>query len=491
MKEISTETLIIGAGPAGLATAMELSKANKDFIVIEKQKQVGGLSRTYVFNEDGLEFRTDNGPHRFFSKNPYLYDFISDILKEKWIKVSRYTRQYIDGKFYDYPVNGLQALRNVGIKKAFFIIFYFAYAKFKFGVFRKKINNFEDYVHAHFGRTLGEFGIINYTEKVWGIPAKEIHPDWAVQRIKGLDVLSLVKSMIKKFLHLRNNSPKTLIDTFFYPQFGTGLIYETIVQILREKNYRIFLGANILNIYREDTTFKYLIMDCDGEKLKIKFKNLVESVPINSFLKLIEPKVSGDVSDFGIKLRYRSQVYLFITLNKESVSRDQWIYFPTKDVPIGRVSEMKNFSKYMSPKGKTSIFVEFFCFEGDRVWNMTKKELLNMVIPHFEKMKLFRRKEVRKYYLLKEKDVYPIYDLDYMNYLDKIKKYLNSFENLFYIGRPGRFRYNNQDHSLEMGILTAKSIIDGVKYDIEGIGTENSYFESGKLYEGKDKKHIS
>src|ERR1035437_526455 len=120
MKIYNTETLIIGAGPAGLACALKLSEKNKDFIVIEKDSAPGGLSKTYKFEEkDGSVFFTDNGPHRFFSKNPYLYEFIGGILGNDWIKVKRHTRQYIDGKYYDYPINPIQALKNIGLVKAF------------------------------------------------------------------------------------------------------------------------------------------------------------------------------------------------------------------------------------------------------------------------------------------------------------------------------------------------------------------------------------
>jgi protoporphyrinogen oxidase len=182
VRDIETDTLIIGAGPAGLAAALELSKRGKQFVVLEKEASVGGLSRTYTFRERDLEFHTDNGPHRFFSKNPYLYEVIGALLKDDWIQVRRQTRQYIDGKFYDYPINFKQAFRNIGALRAAGMLLGYLAARVRYTLFRKPIRSFEDYVIAHFGRPLGEFNMINYTEKVWGIPAKDIHPDWASQR---------------------------------------------------------------------------------------------------------------------------------------------------------------------------------------------------------------------------------------------------------------------------------------------------------------------
>ncbi len=487
-KTLKTTTLIIGAGPAGLAYAMELSKAGKDFIVVEKDSAVGGLAKTYTFNEDGLVFLTDNGPHRFFSKNKYLYDFIENLLDEKWITVKRQTRQYIDGKFYDYPVNFAQALRNVGILKSLRMGFDYFVAKIQYGLLKKEIKSFEDYIVANFGRSLGEFNMINYTEKIWGIPAKDIHPDWAKQRIKGLNVTSLVVSTIKKMFKTKSDGPKTLVDTFYYPESGTGLIYETIKSRIEKLGYKIFLNTEPVSIKVEGNRVKEVLLKSPEGQMTIQCENLVESIPITRFLKLIDPSLGPEILEAGGKLRHRSQVYLFVTLNKDSITDDQWIYFPDKDVPIARISEMKNFSKLLSPSGKTSIFIEFFCFEGDNIWNMDKDELFALTLKHMSPT-FFTKEEVRNYYMIKKKDVYPVYDLEYQNFLKVIKGSLDKFSNLYYIGRPGRFRYNNQDHSLEMGMLAAKSIIDGVKYDMDEVGAEDEYFEKGSVPANSERKN--
>jgi protoporphyrinogen oxidase len=487
MQKLTTETLIIGAGPAGLACAMELSKAGKDFIVVEKDSVVGGLAKTYEFREGDLVFRTDNGPHRFFSKNPYLYEFIEDLIDEQWIEVRRQTRQFIGGKFYDYPVNAMQALKNLGPLKAVQILFDYGIAKLKYGVLKKPIRNFADYVYANFGKTLGEFGMINYTEKIWGIPATDIHADWAGQRIKGLSLTSLAKDMlVRLFGGTSKGKPKTLVDAFYYPDTGTGLIYETIRKRLEEKGYAVLVSTEPVKIVHENGEVKEVVLKGPDGEVSVTCKTLVESVPLPKFIELLSPTPPQEVLDAKNRLRYRSQVYLFLTLDKESVTPDQWIYFPDKDNPIGRMSEMRNFSAKMSPPGKTSLFIEFFCFDGDETWNMTKDGLVAHALPYLTEMGFVKKEEIRNAYLIKQKDVYPLYDVAYHSYLDAVKAYLDGFSNLLYIGRPGRFRYNNQDHSLEMGMLAAKSVVEGKRYDIEKVGDEAEYYESGKLRSKKE-----
>ncbi|MCX6803483.1 MAG: FAD-dependent oxidoreductase [Candidatus Diapherotrites archaeon] len=479
---MKSDILIIGAGPAGLACAMELSKGKKvESTIIEKTDSAGGLAKTLIFKEGKLIFRTDIGPHRFFSKNPYLYKFIKAVLGNDWIKVNRKTRQLIEGKFYDYPINAMQAFRNVGvIRSAQMGISYLA-GSMQFGILNKKVNSFEDHIIAHFGKQLGEFNMLNYTEKVWGIPCTKIHPDWAIQRIKGLNLTSALKNALFK----SSDGPKTLVDSFYYPRYGTGQIYEKLYKKAKAKGSKFLFNS-------EPEAFIH-----DGKKIslvKIKEKNgaqdivpdkVVSSMHVTDLVNLLVPAAPKEVLEAAKNLKWRSQVYLFLTIDKEQVTDDNWIYLPDRGTPFGRIAEMKNFSKEMSPKGKTSLFIEFFCNENDSIWNKNKEELVKETITEIEKLGLVKKSEVRSSYLFKSKKSYPIYDLDYKKNTKIIMDYLNKFENLYCIGRPGRFQYTNQDHSLEMGILAAKSIIQGKKYDISKIGSEEEYFEKGEISENE------
>jgi len=460
---------------------MELSRAGRSCTILERDAQVGGLAKTLTFKEGDDVFLTDIGPHRFFSKNQYLYSFIEDLLHDEWRLVPRLTRQFIDGKFYDYPVNAFQVFKNIGLFRSMKFGWDYSMALLRYRLFRGRVETFEDYVVANFGRSLAKFSMINYTEKIWGIPASTIHPDWAAQRIKGLNLMSVLKKAL--FFKKGGDGPKSLVDEFYYPQFGTGRIYEAITKRLEEVSAKVHTETEPTRLTHDGKRITGVEAVVDGEKKVFTPDNVVESIPVTQFLKLMDPPPPQPVLDAAARLKWRAQVYLFLTLDRESISKDNWIYFPNQDIPFGRVAEMKNFSTEMTPDGKTSLFVEFFCFEGDDVWNASKEQIEEMVIPFFERMGFFKRDEVRQTYLLKRPHVYPVYDMDYPANLEVIKSWLNGFENLFYVGRPGRFRYTNQDHSLEMGIIAARSLLEGKDYDFDAIGSENEYFESGRIYE--------
>lgn len=457
------KNLIIGAGPAGMACAMELHKAHRKSTIVEKQSQVGGLSRTYKFGK----FHTDNGPHRFFSKNPYLYQFIEELVGEDWIKVDRFTRFYIDGKFYQYPIRWQDVAKNLGPIKIIKVLLDYLYARYAYR--NSTLDNFYDYVIAHFGKSLAQLNIINYTEKIWGLPCQQLSSLQAKQRIKDLSIKTIIKNLIRP----NQSNPKSLVDQFYYPKYGTGTIYEQIQNhISSTTEFLLEDQPSQLN----HKNFKVTQVKLKSGKIYSP-QNIVSTIPITEVINLLSPKPPQKILQAINKLRYRSQVYLFITLDKPRITPDQWIYFPDSHIPFGRVSEMKNFSSQMSPENQTSLFVEYFCWENDDIWKMSKNQLLKISLPHFQQLNFFSKQDIIRTYHFKVPNVYPVYELKFQEHLKTITNYLDKFSNLYYIGRQGRFSWNNQDHSLEMGMLTAKSIIENKRYSVEHIAQETSYQE--------------
>jgi protoporphyrinogen oxidase len=470
---INKEIAILGAGPAGLAAAFELSKAKKSSILIEKNKEVGGLGRTFTFGN----FKTDLGPHRFFSQNKYLYDLIADLLGKHWIKVDRLTRFYINGKFFLYPIEFKNALFNVGPYKAFRILFDYIIEKISGKFVKKDLTNFENYIVSNFGRTLAELNMLNYTEKIWGLPCSKISADWSAQRIKGLSLTAVIKKLLIK----SKQGPKTLVDQFYYPDEGTALIYDKLAERVKGAMGTIKLNSHPLKIIHKGDKITELLVNADGDRQIVDSEYVISSIPITELINLFEPKPPVEVLEAAKKLKFRSHVSLFVTLDKPSVFPDQWLYFPDAEIPFGRIMEPKNFSKKLSPPDKTSLLIEFFCWKDDKIWNADKRELLGLALKWLEKHNFVKKEEILESYVHKEVYAYPVYDLDYKKYLDKVKEYLNQFKNLQLIGRAGSFRYNNQDHALEMGILAARTIIEGKQYDIDQVGAGKDYFERGYI----------
>ena len=158
--------VIVGAGPSGLAAALEATKNSNDVLVFESSNHLGGLSRTIGF-EDCL---FDVGPHRFFTKNAEVNQLFNEILGNDQIRVKRLTRIFFKGKYFNYPITPLNALLGLGVFNSIAIFVSYAFARVKALVFPSQLNNFEEWVTGQFGSRLYRIFFKTYTEKVWGIP---------------------------------------------------------------------------------------------------------------------------------------------------------------------------------------------------------------------------------------------------------------------------------------------------------------------------------
>ncbi len=471
------DILILGAGPAGLTAGFELARGGRICALIEREERAGGLSRT--LRCEG--FLTDIGPHRFFSQNKSLYGFIGGLLNERWIEIERLTRFYINGRFYRYPINLKELLikmeRGVSLK----IAVDFLFEKAKHLILRKTAVSFEDKVVADFGRTLAEIVMLGYTEKIWGLPCSQISSDWITQRIKNLSI----RELLRNSLFSRKNAPKTLVDRFFYPDAGIGLLFESMQARIESVSGNRFLFNSLpVKLVNRGRRIEEIFVLQNGRRSSFKPGNVISSIPITELTELMDPSPSREILEASRGLKFRSHVSLFITLDKDRVTDNQWIYFPDRNVPFGRVMEPRNWSAAMAPVNKTSLLVEFFCWHNDEVWNASAEALAALALPELEKSGLVRKREVRRYFVHRERYAYPVYDLQYQSRVEILKEYFAGFRNLRLIGRGGRFRYNNMDHAMETGILAAKSILEDKSYDLDAVGSEQAYFERGELNAG-------
>ena len=197
--------VVIGAGPAGLAFACRYIENGGQATVVEASPNVGGLARSFELWGSTV----DLGPHRFFSSDPEVNQYWHSHIQGDYTMVSRLTRIYYQGKFYNYPLQATNALKNLGAFRAFLSVQSYVLSK----VFPpKQDGSLEKWVISKFGSRLYRTFFKKYTEKVWGIKCTEIDADWAAQRIQGLTLWGAIKSAL--FLN-KKNKLKTLVDEFY------------------------------------------------------------------------------------------------------------------------------------------------------------------------------------------------------------------------------------------------------------------------------------
>src|SRR5262249_40373710 len=172
------KVVIIGAGPAGLTAALELTDHGYRPIVLEKARLVGGIART----ESYKGFRFDMGGHRFFTKSEQVREIWHRILGEKFLCRPRMSRIFFRKKFFHYPLKPIDALSKLGIFEGILIVL--SYVRWRMFPYRN-VDTFEQWVTNRFGRRLFLMFFKSYTEKVWGIPCSELKAEWAAQRIKN------------------------------------------------------------------------------------------------------------------------------------------------------------------------------------------------------------------------------------------------------------------------------------------------------------------
>ena len=463
--------VIIGAGPAGLTTGYELMKHGVKSTILEKADKVGGISRTETYKG----YRFDIGGHRFFTKVGEVQTVWKEILGDDFIQVPRLSRIYYGGKFYDYPLALFKTLKNLGPITSVLILISYLKAKL-----RKKLDpefepeTFEEWVTDCFGERLYRIFFKTYTEKVWGIPCSQIRADWAAQRIKNL---SLKRAVLNALFGSQN--AKSLIKEFDYPRLGPGMMWERCQELLDANKSPVHLHTEVVRVEREDTRITKVIAKQGDQTLELTGDHFINSMPISALVHRLDPLPPEEVLAAARGLKYRDFLIVSLIVNRDHLFPDNWLYIHSPEFNVGRIQNFKNWSPAMVPDaGKTCLGMEYFCSEGDQLWEMADSKLIELASQEIVKLDLgVKAGDVEDGCVIRQYKAYPVYDGEYRKHLQVLQDYIEKFENLQTVGRNGMHRYNNQDHSMLTALLAAKNIL-GESHDLWNVNVERSYHEN-------------
>ena len=483
--------IIIGAGPAGLTAAYELlAKTDIKPIILERDSQVGGISKT--INYKGWRF--DVGPHRFFTKSPVVSALWERILPKatgEFLNVKRLTRIHYQDNFFDYPVKlSVRNLKKLGLKKIGRIISGYASARLK------PINpeiSLEDFFINRFGRELYLTFFKSYTEKIWGEDCTHIPKSWGEQRIKNISIKIIIAEYIKKTFCFNYHSRETsLIDNFSYPRLGAGQMYESLAKIITERGGKIILNSDVLSLKVEENK---IISVNAWNPLTQEISNYSGDYYFSTqaLQELIAKTEAApvEIKEIAAGLVYRNLILVTLIYNKLIISKhpakknssdlvaDNWIYIHDEGVKIGRLDIFNNFSSaLLKEEDKILVGAEFFCDANDELWHANDETLLNLAKAELEKIGIARKEDFCDGTVYRQAQAYPAYFGTYDRF-SELRDYLDSISNLYLIGRNGQHRYNNMDHSILSALTAVDNIARGQKdkSNIWAVNTEDDYHE--------------
>lgn len=457
------EALVLGAGLAGLGAATKLAEAGWKVTVLEREPRPGGLAASFA--HEGYLY--DYGPHRFHSPNKQLVAWVEALLGDQALSARRISHILMEGKFYQYPLQGMNMLKTLRPTVALRGILDYFYTSFRQRLFPRPDDSFETWVVNRFGRTFYDIFFGPYTEKLWGIPCTQLSADWAAQRISLLNLMDVAKRLVVK----SKNTPRTYVSLFTYPRLGIGQLSHLLAEGIEAQGGQVLLGKSVEAVSKTGEGFA---VEASGERFEAEA--VISTLPVTDLARLFEG-VPADVVEAAGKLRFRAQRFLHLEVNKPSIREDSWTYIPEPEYPFTRVSEPRNFSAEMAPEGKTSLTVELCCQPEDDLWTASAEELLQLCLPGLSKAGLLTEKNVEGFLATRQPEAYPIYARGYREPLERLLKHFWGYEGLITCGRQGLFRYGNMDHALEMGFAAAGYFLGG--HDREGldrIAAEQQWF---------------
>lgn len=518
--------VIIGAGPAGLTAAHELlARSEIKPVVLEKSEYMGGIARTVVYKGN----RIDIGPHRFFSKSDRVMEWWLHILplqatdgtdqqityqqKSRTIHTSvegpdptsedrvmltlkRKTRIYYNRKFFDYPISlKFLTLKNLGLVRT--VKIGCSYLKSLLMPIRPE-ENLEQFIINRFGKELYLTFFKEYTEKVWGIACDRISADWGAQRIKGLSITKALQHAAKSVFSgvsgdiKQKKTETSLVEQFLFPKLGTGQMWEEVARQVAARGGEILTHYQVTKLIiggNRVTAIEATNTDTN-EKRVFTGDYFFSTMPIKELVRSLTCEVPPDVRKISEGLVYRDFVEVGLLVNKLKVSEDNgargkrlisdnWLYIQEPDVLVGRIQIWNNWGPAMvADHSKVWLGLEYFCNEFDDIWNLPDEQMLKLAAEELERIGIADKAEVIDGLVIRMRKTYPGYFGTYDRF-DDLRQYLDSFENLFLIGRNGQHKYNNQDHSMLAAMVAVDNIVGGVsaKDNIWAVNTEMEYHE--------------
>ena len=408
------KTIILGAGVTGLSIAKSLlNKGETEVLILEKNDFVGGLCSSFEKNNCIIDF----GPHKLFSLIPGMMDEFKEINGEDNLVVKKVNSLFFLGKKFQFPINPIELAKNISpktISAGVQIPLSLAKSLIVYNILGKKDDSFKDYLMKGFGKKAYKILFEGYAWKVWADP-DTLSKDIAKIRIPIPNISELIKKTFNK-----KSQPSINASEFYYPKYGLKQFTKKMAEIIKQNHGNILLNQNIISVTKKAEKF---IVKTD--KREFSCSNLVSTIPLTSLINLYEFS-TAEIKEISAKLRYNDLSLIYLFFDQPKIITDNWIFFPEKEYSFNRLSEQKSFSPYTVPKDKTVLCAEI---TNPKQNSLSDQQIISKVIADLMKANIInahhKDKKIFDQQILRFKNIYPIYDLNYKKNLNKVLAFLD------------------------------------------------------------------
>jgi protoporphyrinogen oxidase len=266
------------------------------------------------------------------------------------------------------------------------------------------------------------------------------------------------------------------------------MMWEACARKVREMGGQVLMGRKVVacSLDSEDERWTVRYQACDGGSGSLAADHIISSAPIQQLAPSLDPPLSTKAIEAGYSLKYRDFLTVALILKDRNVFSDNWIYIHDPGVKVGRIQNYKSWSPEMVPDPAYTCYgLEYFCFEGDGLWNSSDTELIDLAKRELAQIGLAKCEDVTDGCVVRQCKAYPVYDDDYAQNVDFVRREIERcYPGLHLVGRNGMHKYNNQDHAMMTAMLTVENILAGkTVYDVWRVNQDAEYHEAGSVGE--------
>jgi protoporphyrinogen oxidase len=258
-------------------------------------------------------------------------------------------------------------------------------------------------------------------------------------------------------------------------------MWEACRSRVEEGGIPVHLNHRCVGIAHRDGRVESITLRSNGTRTELDVDGVLSSIPLSELVRILDPAPPAEVLAAADRLRYRELVLVALITTEEQPFPDNWIYLHDPGTLAGRVQNFGAWSESMVKPGTACLGVEYFCFEGDEIWELPEERTLELARDELARIGLIDPAKVIDGVKVRVPRAYPMYDAGYREAVETIREYLDGIENLETCGRNGLHRYNNQDHSMWTAILATLNLVEGASHDVWSVNTEAEYLEEGAI----------